>query len=262
MEPTHFPAEGWSKSLGASSNPSPVLGSTARNLALSGEVGGPAGMYTLPAPGARKWCCGQYRSLQAQGEGVPRTLSPAGRVLLCVDRILMFEHPRTLTGDPVSGSVSSFRGRSPSWNHGHRCVCAVSAELSGHNRHPTALCRKFKDLVLDGVPRGPGGHSDCPPLRARCSSKAAPLPKAPGLFWAAVLFSEVLQAGTSVPPRPHPVDLCPQGCQEQTEEGAGGMGCTPVISHPLLSSAPPSVGFSTAVSQHSPEKESQQDMCI
>lgn len=33
------------------------------------------------------------------------------------------------------------------------------------------------------------------------------------------------------------------------------MGCTLVISHPLLSSAPPSVGFSTAVSQHSPEKE-------
>ena len=65
-----------------------------------------------------------------------------------------------------------------------------------------------------------------------------------------------------MPPCPHPVDLCPQGCQGQTEEGTDGMGCIPVISHLLLSSAPPSVGFSTAVSQHSPEKENQQDMCI
>ena len=190
------------------------------------------------------------------GEGIqPWTLNPAGRALLCVDHILMFERPHTLTGDPASGSVSSFRGRSPTWKHCHRCFCAVLAELSGHNRHPTALYRNLKDLVLDSVPRGPGGHSDCPPLRAQCSSTAAPLPKAPSLVWVPVLFSEMLQAGTSVPPHPHPVDLCPQGCQGQTEVGAGGMGCTLVISHSLLSSAPPSVGFSTAVSQHSPEKE-------
>lgn len=90
------------------------------------------------------------------GEGVqPWTLSPAGRALLCVDRILMFEHPHTLTRDPASGSVSSFRGRSPTWKHCHRCFCAVLAELSARNRHPTALYRNLKDLVLDGVPRGP-----------------------------------------------------------------------------------------------------------
>lgn len=115
----------------------------------------------------------------------------------CADRILTFEHPHTLTGDPVSGSVSSFRGHSPTWKHCHRCFCAVLAELSGRNRHPAALYRKLKDLVLDGVPRGPGGPSDCPPLRAQCSSKAAPLPKAPGLFWVPVLF---LRCSKLVPP--------------------------------------------------------------
>lgn len=43
--------EGWSRGLGCpESNPSTVLGSTARDLALSGVVGGPAGMYALPPP--------------------------------------------------------------------------------------------------------------------------------------------------------------------------------------------------------------------
>ena len=79
--PTRFPTEGWSRSLGANSNPSPVLGSTAQDLALSGEVGGPAGMYAPPTPGARKWRCGQYHSLRVQGGRLALALSPAGRVL-------------------------------------------------------------------------------------------------------------------------------------------------------------------------------------
>lgn len=45
LEPAPHPAEGRLGAWVAKPNPSPVLGSTARDQALAGVVGGPAGMY-------------------------------------------------------------------------------------------------------------------------------------------------------------------------------------------------------------------------
>lgn len=74
--------EGWSRGLGCpESNPSTVLGSTARDLVLSGVVGGPAGMYALaPPPGTALRSESQPPRAQegVQGPGPP---SLSGRVL-------------------------------------------------------------------------------------------------------------------------------------------------------------------------------------